>query len=60
MPQTPADPLDGLDEANTSLAIRLRGVGRALCRLSDVLNPHREMELVQHVMGWTRTGRFAE
>ena len=44
MPKTPADPFDGLGEASASLAITLRGVGPALGRLCDVLNPHREME----------------
>ena len=60
MPQTPADPLDGLGEASTSLAISLRGVGPALGRLSDVLNPHREMKPVEHMVSWTRAGGFAE
>src|SRR5271167_2548653 len=60
MPQTPADPLDDLGEAATSLAIRLRGVGPALGRLRDVLNPHREMKPIEHVVSWTRARGFAE
>ena len=46
MPETPSDALDRLDEANTNLAISLRGVGPTRGRLGDVLNPHREVEPV--------------
>ena len=60
MPEAPTDPFDGVGEANASLAISLRGVGPTLCRLRDMLNPHREMEPVQHMMSGTRTGGFAE
>jgi hypothetical protein len=60
MPQRPADPLDGLGEAGTSLAIRLRGVGLAFGRLSDVLNPHREMKPVEDMVSWTRARGFTE
>jgi len=60
MPETPSDPLDSLGEASTSLTISLRGVGPTRGRLCDVLNPHREMKPVEHVMSWPRTGRFAE
>jgi len=60
MPQTPTDPFDGPGEANAGVAITLRGVGPALRRLSNVLNSHREMKPVQHMMGWTRAGGFAE
>jgi hypothetical protein len=60
MPETPADPLDGLAEAGTSLAVSLRGVGPTRGRLCDVLNPHREMEPVQHMMSWAGAGGFAK
>jgi hypothetical protein len=60
MPETPSDPLDRLGEASTSVAISLRGVGPACGRLGDVLNPHREVEPVQYMMGWTGAGGFAE
>jgi hypothetical protein len=60
MPQTPADPLDGLGEAGTSLAIRLRGVGPAFRRLRDVLNPHHEMKPIEHVVSWTSAGDCKE
>jgi hypothetical protein len=60
MPETPSDPLDSLGEASTSLAISLRGVGPTRGRLCDVLNPHREVEPVEHMMSRTRAGSFAE
>ena len=60
MPETPSDPLDSLGEASTSVAISLRGVGPACGRLGDVLNPHREVEPVQYMMGRTGAGVFAE
>ena len=60
MPEAPTDPFDGVGEANASLAIGLRDIGPTLCRLCDMLNPHREMEPAQHMMSWTRAGGFAE
>jgi hypothetical protein len=46
--------------SSTSLEISLRGVGPARGRLCDVLNPHREMEPVEHMIGRTGAGGFAE
>jgi hypothetical protein len=46
--RTPSDLLDGLGEAITSLAISLNGVGRVRGHLCDVVNPHREIEPVEH------------
>ena len=60
MPETPSDPLDRFGEASPSLAISLRGVGPAPGRLCDVLNPHREMEPVEHMMRRTGAGGLAE
>lgn len=60
MPETPTDPFDGPGDANAGLAITLRRVGPTRGCLSDVLNPHREMKPVQHMMSWTRTGGFTE
>ena len=60
MPETPTDPFDGLGEANAGLAIALGRVGSVRGRLSDVLNPHREMKPVQYMMGRAGAGGFAE
>jgi hypothetical protein len=59
MPETPTDSLDRLDKTSTGLAITLRGIRPALGRLGNVLNSHRQMKPVQHMMGWTGAGRFA-
>src|ERR1700733_8506059 len=58
MPETPTDPFDRLGEASTGLTICLRRIGTAHGRLCDVLNAHREMEPVEHVMSWPRAGCF--
>ena len=60
MPETPTDPLDGLGKASASPAIILRGVWPALGRLCDVLNPHRDMKPIEHVVSWTRARGFTE
>ena len=60
MPETPSDPLDCLGDAGSSVAISLRRIGPAHGRLCDVLNPHCEMEPVEHMASWARTGGFAE
>jgi hypothetical protein len=44
MPQTPADPLDGLGEGGHQPGDPAPWVGPALRRPRDVLNPHREMK----------------
>ncbi len=51
MPETPS---------STSLAVSFRAVGPARGRLSDMLNPHREMKPVQYIMRRTEAGGFAE
>jgi hypothetical protein len=60
MPETPSDPLYGLGEASTGLPICLRGDRPALGRLGDVLNPHRQMEPVEHMASGARARGFAE
>ena len=60
MPETPTDPFDRLGEPSTGLTIRLRRIGPAHGRLCDVLNPHREMEPVEHMVSRPRAGGFAE
>ncbi len=60
MPETPTDPFDGRGEASTGLTLGLRRIGPVHGRLCDVLNPHREMEPVEHVIGWPGTGGFAK
>lgn len=60
VPQTPADPIDDFNEIRTGLAIVRGDVRPAFGRLINMLNPHRKVEPVEHMMSWTRTGRFAE
>jgi len=56
MPQTPANPIDDFNEIRTRLAI----VRPAFGSLINMLNPHRKVESVKHMMSWARTGRFAQ
>ena len=60
MPETPADSFNGFGEADASLAIAHGDVWPAFHRLSDMLNPHREMKPVQHMMGWTNARGFTK
>ena len=60
VPQTPAKPIDDFNEIRTHPAIVREDVRPAFGRLINMLNPHRKMEPVKHMMGWAGTGRFAE
>ena len=46
VPQSPADPLNRLDEASTASSVCLARAGPAPNRLGDVLIPHGQMEPV--------------
>src|SRR5271165_6104749 len=51
VPETPTDMLDGVGQAGSFRAVARRGVRPALGGLSDMLDAHREMKTIEHVMG---------
>jgi hypothetical protein len=56
VPQTPANPIDDSNQ----IRARPTRIGPAFSRLVNMLNPHRKVKPVEHMMGWARTGRLAE
>ena len=51
VPQTPANPTDDFNEIRTPLAIVRGNVRPAFGRLINMLNPHRKVKPVKHMMG---------
>ena len=60
VPQTPTDPIDGFKQRGAGLAIIRRRAWPAFGRPINMLDPHRKVEPVEHMMRRARTGRFAE
>src|SRR5271166_5806673 len=60
VPETPTDMLDGVGQAGSFRAVARRGVRPALGGLSDMLDAHREMKTIEHVMGRTDARRLAQ
>ena len=60
VPQTPANPIDDFNQIRARPAIVRGDVRPAFGRLVNMLNPHRKVKPVEHMMGWARTGRLAE
>ena len=58
VPQTPANPIDDCNEIRPRLAIVRGGVRPVFGRLINMLNPHRKLEPIKHMMSWARTSRF--
>src|SRR5208283_3360742 len=60
VPETPTDMLDGVGQAGSFHAVARRGVRPALGGLSDMLDAHREMKAIEHVMGRADACRLAQ
>jgi hypothetical protein len=61
MPKAPTDVLvDNIREAGAFLTILVSGIRPTLDGLGDVLNAHRKMKPVEHVMCWTGACRLSQ
>ena len=60
VPETPTDMLDGVGQAGSFRAVAPRGVRPGLGGLSDMLDAHREMKTIEHVMGRADARRLAQ
>jgi hypothetical protein len=60
VPETPTDMLDGVGQAGSFRAVARRGVRPAHGGLSDMLDAHREMKTIEHVMGRADARRLAQ
>src|SRR5271166_1517281 len=60
VPETSTDMLDRVGQAGGFRAIARRGVRPALGGLSDMLDAHREMKTIEHVMGRADGRRLAQ
>src|ERR1700733_13266288 len=60
VPETPTDMLDGVGQAGSFRAVARRGVRPAPGGLSNMLDAHREMKTIEHVMGWANARRLAQ
>jgi hypothetical protein len=59
-PQAPADVLRSVGKSGAFLAVFVRVFRPGFERLCDMLEAHRQMELVQHIESWTNARRFSQ